>query len=190
MIQTIAVLASTDPIIKQYVYFKPRYIEGVCRIPSMFPTPEAPNQVIGVPGKRTTTPFSNLITKFIPDLELVSETQWFSCLRHEALDPKSQHARAQTGNTGLDAVPGYRRVDNIANWRRQQFRDWYAAMQITKDDIWHYPYGLLLAPDYRDRYQADLSKDLPRIPFAPWLRRVPGCGRRTGRAAMGFETCL
>ena len=43
----------------------------------------------------------------------------------------------------------------------------YPALQITKDDIWSYLYGLLHAPDYRARYQADLSKDLPRIPFAP-----------------------
>ena len=75
-------------------------------------------------------------------------------------------------------MPGYQRVDNITDWCLQQFRGQYPALQITKDDIWSYLYGLLHAPDYREKYKADLSKDLPRIPFAPTSGRSGTRGQR------------
>ena len=85
--------------------------------------------------------------------------------------------RRQT-TLGLDTVPGYRRVDNITDWCRQQFRTQYPALQIAKDDIWSYLYGLLHAPDYRAKYRNDLAKDLPRIPFASDFGAFRDAGQR------------
>ena len=177
------------PFSKQHLYFESKYIERTLRIPSMFPTPAAPNQVIGVTGRGATKPFSCLITDFIPDLELVSKAQWFSRWRYEAHDPNSADAWAQTEDAGLDTVPGYRRVDNITGWCLQQFRTQYPALQITKDDIWSYLYGLLHAPDYRERYRADLSKDLPRIPFAADFGAFRDAGAELAELHLGYETC-
>ena len=85
-------------------------------------------------------------------------------------------------------VPGYRRVDNITDWCLQQFRAQYPYLQITKDDIWHYIYGLLHAPDYREKYRADLSKDLPRIPFAPDFGAFRDAGAELAALHLGYET--
>ena len=63
------------------------------------------------------------------------------------------------------------------------------ALQITKDDIWHYIYGLLHAPDYREKYRADLSKDLPRIPFAPDFGAFRDAGEQLAALHLGYETC-
>ena len=65
------------PFVKQHVYFELRFIEMALRIPAMFPTPEAPNQVIGVTGRGETVDFSSLITDVIPNLHLVASAQWF-----------------------------------------------------------------------------------------------------------------
>ena len=62
----------------------------------------------------------------------------------------------QGGDEGLEDVPGYRRIDNITNWCLQQFRAKYLDLQITKDDIWHYIYGLLPRPR--------LPAEVPRRP--------------------------
>ncbi len=35
---------------------------------------------------------------------------------------------------------------------------------LVKEDVFYYVYGLLHSPDYRQRYGANLSKELPRIP--------------------------
>ena len=47
-----------------------------------------------------------------------------------------------------------------------QFRTHYEDDTITKWDIFHYNYALLHHPTYRERYQANLKRDLPHIPFA------------------------
>ena len=177
------------PFVKQNLYFEIALIQMTYRIPSMFPTPEAPNQVFGVTGRGATTPFSALITDFIPDLELVSKAQWFSRWRYEAHDAHGPDAWAQTDNTGLESVPGFRRIDNITDWCLQQFRSQNPALQITKDDIWSYLYGLLHAPDYRERYRADLSKDLPRIPFAADFGAFRDAGADLAQLHLGYETC-
>ena len=174
---------------KQYLYFSSDQIWSWYQMPAMFPTPSAPNQVIGVAGRGSTTPFSCLVTDFIPDLELVSKAQWFPRWRYETHEPDGPDAWMQTDNPGLEPVPGYRRIDNITDWCRQQFRGQYPALQITKDDIWSYLYGVLHAPDYRERYRADLSKDLPRIPFAADFGAFRDAGAALAQLHLGYETC-
>ena len=177
------------PFCKQYVYFEPRCIEMAYRIPAMFPTPDAPNLVVGVTGRGTTSPFSTLITAFIPDLKTLYNARWFSRWRYKAHDPNSPDAWTQPDASKLETVPGYRRVDNITDWCLQQFRTQYPALQISKDDIWHYLYGVLHAPDYRERYQADLIKDLPRIPFASDFGVFRDAGAELASLHLGYETC-
>ena len=109
--------------------------------------------------------------------------------RYETHDPHSPDAWAQTDDSGLDTVVGYRRIDNITDWCLQQFRAQYPTLPITKDDIWHYVYGLLHASDYRERYRADLSKDLPRIPFAPDFGVFRDAGAALAALHLGYETC-
>ena len=127
---------------------------------------------------------------FIPDLNLLAAgAQWFSRWRYEAHDPNRPDAWVQSGDEDLEHVPGYRRVDNITDWCLQQFRQQFPALQITKDDIWHYIYGFLHAPDYREKYRADLSKDLPRIPFAPDFGAFRDAGEQLAALHLGYETC-
>ena len=109
--------------------------------------------------------------------------------RYEAHDPHSPDAWAQTDHTGLETAPGYRRLDNITDWCLQLFRGQYPDLQITKDDIWSYLYGLLHAPDYRAKYRADLSKDLPRIPLAPDFGAFRDAGAELASLHLGYETC-
>ena len=177
------------PFCKQYVYFESSYIQRGYRIPAMFPTPEAPNLVVGVTGRGTTSPFSTLITAFIPDLKTLYNARWFSRWRYKAHDPNSPDAWTQPDASKLETVPGYLRVDNITDWCLQQFRTQYPALQISKDDIWHYLYGVLHAPDYRERYQADLIKDLPRIPFASDFGVFRDAGAELASLHLGYETC-
>jgi len=83
------------------------------------------------------------------------------------------------------------RVDNITDWGLQQFQNryqfnessspvCYAANseirdefkidvpnpnQITKEDIFHYTYAVLHNPAYRKKYELNLKREFPRIPF-------------------------
>ena len=68
---------------------------------------------------------------------------------------------------------GSNRRENITDWALAQFRDHYADPAITKWDIFYYIYALLHHPGYRERYAADLKRELPRIPFAPAPHNTP-----------------
>ena len=60
---------------------------------------------------------------------------------------------------------GSNRRENITDWALNQFRTHYSDPNITKWDIFHYVYAVLHHPEYRERYAANLKRELPRIPF-------------------------
>ena len=69
-----------------------------------------------------------------------------------------------------------------------QFRQHYADDSITKEQIFHYLYALLHHPDYRERYAANLKRELPRIPFAPDFTAFADAGRELARLHVDYES--
>ena len=78
--------------------------------------------------------------------------------------------------------------DNITDWCLEQFRDRYGD-HITKDDIWEYLYGVMHAPDWRERYKHDLQRNLPRVPLAPDFEAFRAAGRELMDIHAYYETC-
>ena len=179
------------PFVKKVLYFDDILVNMRLRTHEFFPTPEAGNKVIGVTGKGATVPFSALTVSAIPEHLLIFSGSWFARWRYERIDKEAEQAALLPEDAGDDAnsVPGYRRVDNLTSWGLQQFRERYPALHITKDDVWHYIYGLLHAPDYREKYRADLAKDLPRIPFAPDFAAFCNAGEQLAALHLGYESC-
>lgn len=74
-----------------------------------------------------------------------------------------------TGDT--NAVPLYRydekgnRIDNITDWGLEQFVRHYKDKKIKKEDIFHYTYSVLHHPAYRKKYELNLKREFPRLPF-------------------------
>jgi predicted helicase len=82
---------------------------------------------------------------------------------------------------------GTNRRENITDWALMQFREHYTNDQITKWDIFHYTYALLHHPAYRERYQVNLKRDLPHIPFAPEFWEFVEAGRRLAEIHVHYE---
>ena len=61
---------------------------------------------------------------------------------------------------------GTNRRENISDWVLETFQNYYENESITKWDIFYYNYGILHHPDYRDKYQENLKRSFPHIPFA------------------------
>ena len=78
--------------------------------------------------------------------------------------------------------------DNITDWCLGQFRSKYGP-DLTKDDIWNYLYGVMHAPDWRERYKHDLQRNLPRIPLAQDFEAFRTAGRELINLHIGYETC-
>ena len=182
-------LAHYRPFQKQYLYFDAILTHSRTRMTDFFPTAGAANLIIGVPGLGETVLFSTLMTDVTSDLHLISGGHWFPRYRYERINKRQQDLLPDNVDGDTDAVPGYHRVDNLMDQGLQQFRARYPSLSITKDDIWHYLYGLLHAPDYREKYRADLSKDLPRLPFAPDFEAFCTAGEQLAALHLGYESC-
>ncbi len=70
----------------------------------------------------------------------------------------------------------------------EQFRKHYADDTITREDIFHYIYALLHHPEYRERYAANLKRELPRIPFAPLFAAFATAGKELARLHVNYES--
>ena len=136
------------PFTKLSLYFDPRMMtERAAVFPSIYPTPdtESENCVICVSGVGSNKPFQSLMVGVVPDLHLTGDSQCFPFYTYDE--------------------DGTNRQENITDWALAQFRDHYGDDTITKWDIFHYNYAVLHHPDYREKYQANLKRDLPHIPF-------------------------
>ena len=67
------------------------------------------------------------------------------------------------------------RRDNITDWALGQFQAKYGP-DVSKRDIFHYVYGLLHSPHYRERYKENLKRELPRIPLVEDGPLAPNSG--------------
>lgn len=84
-------------------------------------------------------------------------------------------------------------VENITDWALDQFRAHYEAgaappRPITKDAIFHYVYGVLHDPVYREKYALNLKREFPRIPFYADFWRWAEWGERLMALHIGYET--
>jgi predicted helicase len=58
---------------------------------------------------------------------------------------------------------------------------------ITKDDIFHYVYGVLHDPVYREKYAINLKREFPRIPFYPDFWQWAQWGQKLMALHIGYE---
>ena len=142
------------------------------------------NRVICVPGIGSKKAFSALMTDTMPDLGFNNASQCFP--RYQYAKPTD--ATNTTGTfEGIDAAPD--RIDNISDTALHAFREHYSDNTITKDAIFDYVYGILHAPSYREEFANDLSKMIPRIPFAPDFRAFAAAGAALADLHLNYETC-
>ena len=83
---------------------------------------------------------------------------------------------------------GTNRRENITDWALDQFRTHYQDKKIGKWDIFHYVYGVLHHPGYREKFADNLKRELPRIPFAPDFRAFAKAGEKLARLHLDYET--
>ena len=83
--------------------------------------------------------------------------------------------------------------DNITDWSLGQFRAHYEKEKkpkrsITKDAIFHYVYGVLHDPVYREKYGVNLKREFPRIPFYANFWKWADWGEALMQLHIGYET--
>jgi predicted helicase len=82
---------------------------------------------------------------------------------------------------------GTNRRENVTDWALAQFRERYGDGKISKWDVFHYVYAVLHHPAYRERYAANLKRELPRVPFAPDFGAFARAGARLAELHVDYE---
>ena len=160
------------PFTKSHLYFDRAMNDMVYVVPSIFPSmdSEEENRAICMTDKGSEKPFMTLMSCQIADLHLVGAGCGSQCFPFYTYDEDGSNRR-----------------ENITDWALARFRAQYDDETISKWDIFHYVYGLLHHPVYRERYQANLKRELPRIPFAPDFRAFAAAGARLAQIHVGYE---
>lgn len=157
------------PFSKQNVYFGLGYNHERSQLPRMFPTPRHENYGFYLHGINPGQPFALLATDEIPCLDFFGKAgQFFSRYTYELVDQvAATRGELDLGLEGSESdvvMDGYRQIDNVSDDALARYREAF-GQGVTKDDIFVSVYAQLHHPLYREKYAADLQRQLPRIPL-------------------------
>ncbi|HEY9703813.1 MAG TPA: type ISP restriction/modification enzyme, partial [Allocoleopsis sp.] len=152
------------------------------------------NYIIIFTNSGSQKPFMTIVTNKVPDLHLVGAACGSQCLPLYSYDEKGD------------------RIENITDWGLEQFRNHYQQIdppltppykrggkkaplskggwgdQITKLDIFHYVYAVLHNPEYRQKYELNLKREFPRIPFYDNFYQWVEWGKKLMELHINYET--
>ena len=163
------------PFSKQWLYQSELFVERLGEAQSIYP----PNSHVAIPsicllvGGRQD--FCSIATNTVPNFSLFSADVTHYLPLH----------RADSG-----AGSG----DNITSWALEQFHDRYhpkgvkPSRFITREDIFHYVYGVLHDPVYREKYALNLKREFPRIPFYADFWQWADWGQELMNLHIGYES--
>jgi predicted helicase len=156
------------PFIKKFFYFDKHFNGMTYQMPTIFPSSDAENLSIFCTDVGTQSPFMVTATNCIPDLHLVGTAA--QCLPLYRYD--------ENGN----------RIDNITNWGLTQFQTHYNDPTIIKEVIFHYTYAVLHHPAYRTKYELNLKREFPRLPFYANFHQWATWGKALMDLHLNYET--
>ncbi|MCA2812965.1 MAG: N-6 DNA methylase [Microcystis sp. M090S1] len=125
------------------------------------------NSVIYFSGTPLSKPFQVLTSNCPVDYHFIGDTLCLPLYRYE-----------KEGN----------RIDNITDWGLQQFQKHYNDKTITKLHIFHYTYAVLHYPEYRSKYELNLKREFPRLPFYDNFSQWVEWGSKLMELHINYET--
>ena len=140
------ILSDYRPFTRQWAYFDAALNEDHYQLGKVFQGSSS-NPCFVISGQPGAKPFHCLATAGL--------------FHHDTLEKTTSMSRFIFEKDGA-------RIDNITDWALKQFTSRYKPTRnrpITKDAIFHYVYGVLHDPLYREKYAQNLKREFPRIPF-------------------------
>jgi predicted helicase len=162
-------LATYRPFTQKIIFFDAILNHRPGLTPYFFPTTETENENVAIIATcHSQIDFSPYISRRIPDVHIGARPG--HCFPFYVYDEDGSNRR-----------------ENITDWALTQFRQHYGDDSIGKWDIFHYVYGLLHHPGYREKFADNLKRELPRLPFAPDFRAFASAGAELSRLHLDYE---
>ncbi|MFM6180461.1 MAG: type ISP restriction/modification enzyme, partial [Dolichospermum sp.] len=129
------------------------------------------NIIIGIMGQATEKDFSVLAVNLICDINAISPASGgMQCL--------PLYTYKENGN----------RIDNITDWGLKQIQTHYQDETITKIDIFHYTYAVLHNPEYCKKYELNLKREFPCLPYYENFQKWVNWGKQLMEIHINYET--
>jgi predicted helicase len=185
------------PFVKFFVYDSELFIDEISLIRNIF---RDENIAISTMGISSDKPFTLLISDKYTDLNYLSPAangcRIFSLYRYtdcgNRLDNITDWGLEQFTNHYLNIGLGYRaediEKDSSATFSQSLNPKPQTPDPITKEDIFHYVYAVLHNPAYRKKYEINLKREFPRIPFYDDFRQWAEWGKKLMDLHINFET--
>ena len=106
----------------------------------------------------------NKNNKFISIPGLASPKNFHCIISNEIIDLNALPAGCQNLPFYIYDKEG-KPLENITNWSLELFQNHYNNQEITKEQIFNYVYAVLHDPKYRQKYEQNLKREFPRVPF-------------------------
>ena len=147
------------PFTKKWIYYEKQIIERPRKWGSIF---GESNKILLVPGNGSRRSFSCLIVDEIPDLNVLDAgAQGFSLYNKEMIH----------GSLG----------NNISSHISAEFN-------LSAEDLFYYTYAVLHSNDYREKFDSNLTKELPRIPKLKNMNIYVEVGRKLADLHLNYES--
>ena len=158
------------PFYNQYVYFDDLLIHRRYQQHKIFPiySNKLNNFCICITSIGNSKPFQILMVDVLPDVHLTGDSQCFPFYTYDE--------------------DGTNRKDNISDWSLNEFMNHYKDENITKWNVFYYIYGVLHKPEYREKYAANLRRELPRIPFYDDFWKYSEAGKKLADLHVNYES--
>jgi predicted helicase len=147
------------------------------------------------------------INHFYPKLNPTINFRYGSRLNFYCVSTNLPSAYAFYSLDPAQYLPLYRydengnKIENITDWGLEQFRGRYQTCEVfktsqvstreqvsaSKEAIFHYVYAVLHNPAYRTKYEQNLKRDFPRIPFYEDFERWATLGKQLMELHINYE---
>ena len=159
--------SSYRPFYNQYFYFDKHFNGMTYQWFDILNENDTENKYIAFSASGNTKPFHCLGSNTIIDLHLTGDSQ---CLPLYRYDKEGK------------------RIDNITDWGLKQIQTHYQDTTITKIDIFHYTYAVLHNPGYRSKYELNLKREFPRLPYYENFQKWVNWGKQLMELHINYET--
>ncbi len=155
------------PYTRKLIYLDYIPIDVVAQQKEIFLTSKTDNQMICFASNQQTD-IVILSSNTVVDLNV--------CVRGGSCFPLYRYDKA--GN----------RIDNITDWGLKQFTENYNYDKIKKEDIFYYVYAVLHNPKYHEKYELNLKREFPSMPFYNNFYTWVNWGKELMNLHINFDT--
>ena len=159
------------PFVKKYFYFDKIYTHRIYQLENIFGLDSLyKNYVITFLSMASSHQLYCLCSNYIFDAGLLKQgnglTSSISLFRYDS-----------AGN----------QIDNLTDWGFNQFIKKYGKKGIDKKTIFQYVYAVLHNPAYRKKYELNLKREFPRIPFYSDFKKWSDWGKALMDLHINYE---